>query len=269
MGDFNRKKEIFENKVKKGYSDGLTYNDFKSIEKLIRQVEKMDQRNPEVGILLGKMRRVHEIMKQNGGAHKFSNVNRDYILSHALLLPLAVSDSERVNIAIMKNQVIAECKLKNGKIITIREASNDYVEGRVNHEHIEELYPDKPLNVANYVSGKFKIKMNDSLELLCKIYKFKLAENTRFGGNKELDAHANHYRDAFAAVDSDTDAYQLDEIYEYEQELLSRAGFTDVDGKSIEELYAQRMAIIERLRKGEYDPDFQFVEPERVFLYRK
>ena len=154
MSDFLYTKDVFEKKVEKGMEYGFTFNDFDSIRKMKNRVSRMDQSNPEVRALYSKICSLSDKLFKEGGAHKFSKKNREYILSHCLLLPLVLRDCNRLNVDIMGDQVITDVSFEVSKPITMRELDNVYLEKRVDHSRIEELYPDKPeliLTPASYL----------------------------------------------------------------------------------------------------------------------
>lgn len=264
MADFNNIKRVFENKKEKGYVDGLTYNDYESIKKMKRQLSNMDQNNPEVRILLAEVSKVFDILLKNGGHHKFSKANREYILSHALLLPFVLKDSNRLTVDIVQNQPIIKCYFDQLKPITIRELGNVYVQGEVSSDRVEELYPEKTFNVSDYVSNEFRCYSNDALELLCRIYNYQLPKISKFH-NDNLFKYKRPYKTAF----TDDESYKnLLDILEYEKELLLENGYDKVDGMNIESLYDERKETIEIARGKEFNPNFTYEEPERVYLYR-
>ena len=262
MSDFNRIKEVFEQKKENGYEKGLTYNDFVSIKKMLRKLENMGLGNPEVKKLYDDMNNVYSILIKNGGAKKFSNGNRDYIKEHALLLPLTLADSKKINVDIIKNQPILECTFTNRTPITITELSNRYIPNRVHHDRVEELYPDKIYDSINYISDRFSMRTNDSLELLCRVFKFQLPDQKYKFHSPKIEDFSKRYIKTFSNPD-------LISILDYERELLEDSGYTKVDGMDLDSLYAAKKQIIERVKSGEYEPNFVYEEPKRVILYRK
>ena len=265
MADFNKIKLIFEQKKNKGYEIGLTYNDYISIRKMINQIEKMDKRNPEINSLLDDLYNVYRILLHNGGTKKFSDDNREYIKKNSLILPLVLTDFDRINVDIVKDQPILECSTPGKKSSTVRELSNIYLAKRVNHDRIETLYPNdktEELNAMDYVEQKFNLKPNDSLELLCRIFKYQLPE-------QKSKFHSNNVLDLAKRYDKGIKNPELMDILDYERELLEDYGYTNVEGIDLDELYSSRKEMISRVRDGEYDPNFIYEEPKRVFLFKK
>ncbi|MBR4830431.1 MAG: hypothetical protein IKZ96_01515 [Bacilli bacterium] len=266
MSDFDTIKAVFEQKKEHGYTIGLTYNDSISIKKSLIKLYNLGLNDPKVKQLYDEMSEVYRILLRNGGTNKFSKANRDYIKEHALLLPLVLTDSKKLNIDIVKDRPILECRLRTvnsyDNFITINELDNRFVSGPVNHENIEELYPEVQNDSISYVGDKYNRGYNDSLEMLCRIYNFRLP-------NKKSKFHDSKIVELASKFVSRFNYDEITTVLDCERRILEENGFKEVDGKDLDSIFGPKKEIIERVYRGEFDPEFEYEEAERVLLFKK
>ncbi len=250
-------KRRYDGKLVKGYDEGLGYTDYKSLCKCLAELKKIGLNDPKVKELYNSINALVLYLVKNGAASKFSKQNREYIKAHSLLLPLAMVDScdraiDEDDDSIFYFDFDNDEEGKKKESIVVKELSNGYL---LESQNINQK---KCHDIIDYLYFMHGFKLNDSLELLCRVFKFQLPpdKNTLFSWHK---------------VQEVADSYRKGVTYKGLPELIdnSRIAVSNLQvfqGRKIKDIYRERLEIIDRVSRGEFDKEFEFKEPPKVKL---
>lgn len=249
-------KKRYEGKMVKGHDEGLGYTDYKSLCKCLAELKKIGLNDSKVKELYNRINALVEYLVKNGAASKFSKKTREYIKAHSLLLPLAMVDScdraiDEDDDSIFYFDFENDENGKKKESIVVKDLSNGYLLESQN------INKKECHDIIDYLYFMHGFKLNDSLELLCRVYKFELPDNkTLFSWHKVQDV---------------ADSYKKGVTYKGLPQLIdnSRIAVSNLQvfqGRKIKDIYKERLEIIDRVSRGEFDKGFKFEEPPKVLL---
>ena len=245
----------FDSIQEKGIKEGLTYNDYKELSSILKQLKKNGINNDKSKELEKDINYVISYMRANGVINKFSSRNKEYIKANSLLLPLLVEDTQGEIRMTGNNTFTFNCVFHEDdhNDLLLKDFDNRFTCCTCRE------YGD----VIDYVMKFHHFnRVPEALEFLCKVYKFELPSNLKSVNNPDIQYLANGYRDVFE------DDICLDLLNSAEERLYSR-GIYEMGDQRVEDIYNQRRDTILRVRNGEFDPNFIYDKPKKFVKLKK
>lgn len=251
METFKEIQQKYESKMTKGYDQGLGFIDYDALCKCRKQLTKIGLNDPKVNELYGLIDDLVTYLVKEGAASKFSHKNKEYIKSHSILLPLPTVDcSDRA--VDDDNSSLFYFDFDGKKSLIVKDIKNGFI-----YDDGYDILTGNLKDAIDYLRFAHNFKMNDSLETLCRTFMFDLPEKKDLFSWKDVQRAASKYR---RCIVSESLPKTIDESFE------AAAKLDEYKGMDLEQLYRERMAIIERVKSGEYDPNFVHELPPLVKL---
>lgn len=254
--EFNRLKQ-------KGETEGLDRNDYFEMKDLRNELyslyfdEKTEIWRPKdnVNEALNDMTKVIDEIYYRGLMHKFSKKDCSYIIRNSLLLPLVLANNEHPKIKMYSdNSYMFLCQMHHEKTPSL---------GVTDYNNLFYCYGcGSNGNVTSYLREWENISFGEALTLLSHIFMFDIGKK-----DERLEQIVKKYQDAILSE-------QYVELLKLGYERLKKRDIDNSNGYllrnaagyriGIEEFYAIRYEMIERIKKGEYDPNFKYEGPLKL-----
>lgn len=246
----------FEQTLRKAETEGLDYKDFKALKKDFNKLDNLDGRDP---VLYREMDKIINAMKRDGSSKLFSDRNRDYIKDNSLILPLAMYDC---NPSLNKDnpEQLSVCSDKDLVNIFIPRIMETVTISTSRNKFSIDEGNDYFLDILEYLKRVRNIHHNEALELLCRIYGFRLNESFDNEKHERQIDLANRYKQIMFDPN-------IDILLDCSEQSLYNKGYDNYNGMDIGMLYEQKREILKRVREGLPDHNFVYDEPKR-FIYR-
>lgn len=254
--DFNRLKQ-------KGETEGLDINDYFEIKKLRNEIYGLyfdyetETWRPKdnVNETINDMTKVLDIMYNEGLMHKYSLNDCRYIINNSLLLPLVLANNGHPEIRMYSdNSYMFLCQMHREKTPSL---------GVTDYNNLFYCYGcGSNGNVASYLREYENLSFGEAITLLCHIFMFDIGKK-----DERLKQIVKKYQDSILSeqyvelLKLGYERLQKREIDKSSKHILRN---TNGYAISIEEFYAIRYQMIERIQKGEFDPNFKFEGPPKL-----
>ncbi|MDE6285169.1 MAG: hypothetical protein K2M17_05430 [Bacilli bacterium] len=232
--------EFFQLLVKKGLSDGLTFQDYHCLLAFKQYLDVDDPLYKDIAAVIANI-------CQNGNPFLYKKEAVLYVKEHAYLLPLVVANNSRDVLMYAENSYLFSCQFhaddRNSMSVT------DYK----NLLHCFVCH--STYDVLSYLQAVEGLTFWEAMNLLIGIYC--LDEHVLVG---KLALLADKYRSVLLGSEY---ARLLEQGYMR----FVQNGVLEVEGKNVDCLYQERFATIMRVRRKEVDSQFKGNRrAERVFL---
>lgn len=237
-----RIKEIVEEIKQKGYTNGLNSEDFKELKNILGKIREdlvvADQEWYAVYMEIADL--VNRIYR-SGILYTYTKDNCKYIVKNSSLLPLVLANSKIDNVEVDDKSLIYNIN-NTMKVDDVRNylycCENNY-------------------NIITYLLKKEGLNFKKAIQLLAQIYLYDIPIY-----DNDLEDLVNKYQKVI--ISEHYKKLVNDGYYK-----LKERNIETIYGISREKYYEDKLAMIERVKSGEYDKNFQYIAPAKIMYLPK